>query len=136
MIQSALPLASRLRPKSLEDFIGQQHIVAPHKPLYQAIKTGNLHSMIFWGPPGTGKTTSTLNSTAKEKNDKERIDFSDEAKTLLAEFADGDARQALNLLEILTTQAPINQGQKVIDKDFVKKMMTTELRKFDKKGDY
>jgi putative ATPase len=51
------PLADRLRPQSLHDYVGQQHILKPGKPLYQAILSGRLHSMIFWGPPGTGKTT-------------------------------------------------------------------------------
>jgi len=51
------PLAERLRPANLDEYIGQSHLIAPGKPLYQAIKAGRLHSMIFWGPPGTGKTT-------------------------------------------------------------------------------
>lgn len=51
------PLASRLRPASLEDYAGQQHILAPGRPLRQAIEHQQLHSMIFWGPPGVGKTT-------------------------------------------------------------------------------
>jgi len=51
------PLADRIRPQTLDDFIGQRHLVAPGKPLYQAIQTGNVHSMLFWGPPGVGKTT-------------------------------------------------------------------------------
>ncbi len=51
------PLADRMRPRNLDEFIGQGHIVAESKPLYRAIKTDHLHSMIFWGPPGSGKTT-------------------------------------------------------------------------------
>jgi putative ATPase len=50
-------LAARLRPANLDDFAGQQHILAPGKPLWQAINSRQLHSMIFWGPPGVGKTT-------------------------------------------------------------------------------
>ncbi len=53
----ARPLADRVRPRSLDTFVGQEHLVAPGKPLAQAIASGRLHSMIFWGPPGTGKTT-------------------------------------------------------------------------------
>ena len=51
------PLADRMRPESIESYIGQKHILGSGKPLRQAIEQGSLHSMIFWGPPGTGKTT-------------------------------------------------------------------------------
>ncbi len=51
------PLAARMRPVTLAEYIGQQHLLAPGKPLPRAIEAGQLHSMILWGPPGTGKTT-------------------------------------------------------------------------------
>ncbi len=51
------PLAERVRPLRIEDMIGQQHLIAPGAPLYQAIQNKNIPSMIFWGPPGVGKTT-------------------------------------------------------------------------------
>ncbi|MFT5296602.1 MAG: putative ATPase, partial [Colwellia sp.] len=51
------PLAARLRPRSLQDVRGQSHLLGDNKPLRLAIDTGKLHSMVFWGPPGTGKTT-------------------------------------------------------------------------------
>jgi len=51
------PLADRLRPSNLEQVVGQQHLLATDKPLKVAIENGKLHSMVFWGPPGTGKTT-------------------------------------------------------------------------------
>lgn len=51
------PLADRMRPQKLDDIVGQQHILATDKPLRQAIENGKLHSLILWGPPGTGKTT-------------------------------------------------------------------------------
>ena len=51
------PLADRMRPASIEYYVGQKHILGSGKPLRQAIEQGSLHSMIFWGPPGTGKTT-------------------------------------------------------------------------------
>ena len=51
------PLADRLRPDSLDCFFGQEHLLAEGKPLRRAIEQGRTHSMIFWGPPGTGKTT-------------------------------------------------------------------------------
>lgn len=46
-----------MRPRRIDEFIGQEHILGPDKPLRQAIESGQLHSMVFWGPPGTGKTT-------------------------------------------------------------------------------
>lgn len=51
------PLAARMRPENLAQYIGQQHLLAARKPLPRAIEAGHLHSMILWGPPGTGKTT-------------------------------------------------------------------------------
>jgi putative ATPase len=51
------PLADRMRPRTLSEFIGQQHLLGPGKPLSASIAAGQLHSLIFWGPPGTGKTT-------------------------------------------------------------------------------
>ncbi len=51
------PLADRLRPSTLTEFSGQQHLLSKGKPLYEAIQTGQLHSLILWGPPGVGKTT-------------------------------------------------------------------------------
>ncbi|MES9843910.1 MAG: replication-associated recombination protein A, partial [Candidatus Sedimenticola sp. 6PFRAG5] len=51
------PLADRMRPRNLDQFMGQAHIVGADKPLRKAIEADRLHSMIFWGPPGTGKTT-------------------------------------------------------------------------------
>jgi putative ATPase len=51
------PLAEELRPQSLDDFIGQQHLVGKNKPLWLIIENGNIPSMIFWGPSGVGKTT-------------------------------------------------------------------------------
>lgn len=54
---SSEPLAERMRPRNLEQFIGQQHLVGPGMPVYNMLQSGGLSSMIFWGPPGVGKTT-------------------------------------------------------------------------------
>ena len=54
------PLADRMRPRSLEEFLGQGHLLGPGKILRKAIASGELHSMILWGPPGSGKTTLAL----------------------------------------------------------------------------
>ncbi|PXY97209.1 replication-associated recombination protein A [Snodgrassella alvi] len=51
------PLAEQLRPKNLDEVIGQQHLIGTGKPLRVAVETGHLHSMLLWGPPGVGKTT-------------------------------------------------------------------------------
>ncbi|WP_273427055.1 replication-associated recombination protein A [Marinobacter sp.] len=51
------PLAARMRPASLDEYVGQLHLVGPGKPLRRAVEQGQLHSMILWGPPGVGKTT-------------------------------------------------------------------------------
>ena len=55
--EDVIPLAVRMRPQDIASYIGQQHILGKDKPLYRSIEAGALHSMILWGPPGTGKTT-------------------------------------------------------------------------------
>src|SRR3979411_2585334 len=55
--QGARPLADRMRPRTLDEFVGQEHLVGPGKPLRVQIERDDPGSMIFWGPPGTGKTT-------------------------------------------------------------------------------
>ena len=54
---AAMPLAARMRPESLDEFVGQGHLLDQGRPLEQLASAGVVHSMIFWGPPGTGKTT-------------------------------------------------------------------------------
>ena len=56
-VQPAAPLAERLRPRSLDEIVGQKHLLGPGKPLRVAFESGQPHSMILWGPPGSGKTT-------------------------------------------------------------------------------
>jgi putative ATPase len=51
------PLASKIRPKNLDEFIGQEHLVGPNGPLRKAIEQKQLFSFVLWGPPGVGKTT-------------------------------------------------------------------------------
>ena len=80
------PLASRLRPKTLDEVVGQQHIIGKGKLLYRAIKADKLGSIIFYGPPGTGKTTLAkvianttsaeflqINATSAGKKDMEEV---------------------------------------------------------------
>ena len=64
-----VPLATRLRPDNLTDYVGQSHLVGPNKPLAIAIKQKHLFSMLFWGPPGVGKTTlARIYANALEAN--------------------------------------------------------------------
>lgn len=85
-MESESPLASRLRPTTLEEVVGQQHIVGKDKLLYRAIKADKLSSIIFYGPPGTGKTTlakvianttsaqfKQINATSAGKKDMEEV---------------------------------------------------------------
>ncbi len=91
------PLAARLRPRTLDEVVGQQHIIGRDKLLYRAIKADKLSSVIFYGPPGTGKTTLALviantTSAAFEKinattaGKKDMADVIDAAKRRYAEF--------------------------------------------------
>src|SRR5262249_62013973 len=56
-VTSTAPLAERMRPRTFDEFVGQADLLAPGKPLRQAIERDLLQSIILWGPPGTGKTT-------------------------------------------------------------------------------
>ena len=80
------PLASRLRPSTLDEVVGQQHIIGKDKLLYRAIQADKLSSLIFYGPPGTGKTTlarvianttsaefTQINATVAGKKDMEAV---------------------------------------------------------------
>src|SRR5688500_14283632 len=68
------PLAARMRPRTLDEFVGQTHLLGPGKALRDAIEQGRVGSMIFWGPPGSGKTT--LARLIAEYTDREFVPFS------------------------------------------------------------
>lgn len=85
-MENDAPLASRMRPRNLDEVVGQQHIIGPGKLLYRAIKADKLGSLIFYGPPGTGKTTlaqviahttksrfEQINATTAGKKDMEEV---------------------------------------------------------------
>ncbi|MBR6282161.1 MAG: AAA family ATPase, partial [Lachnospiraceae bacterium] len=95
--KSESPLASRMRPTTLEEVVGQEHIIGKDKMLYRAIKADKLGSVIFYGPPGTGKTTMAkvianstksefkqINATVAGKKDMEAV--VEEAKNTMAMY--------------------------------------------------
>ena len=63
------PLADRIRPESLEQVVGQQHLLGPGKALRQLIESGDIPNLIFYGPPGVGKTTVCLLYTSPSPRD-------------------------------------------------------------------
>src|SRR4029078_2495978 len=72
--KSAQPLAARMRPRTLDEVVGQEHLLANGKPLRDAIVQGAISSMVFWGPPGSGKTT--IGRLIARYTDREFVPFS------------------------------------------------------------
>ncbi|MGL6159209.1 replication-associated recombination protein A [Microbulbifer sp.] len=235
------PLAARMRPESLAQYMGQTHLLGPGKPLREAVERGQLHSMVLWGPPGVGKTTfarllarecdarfatlsavlagvkeirqavaearqyssrtilfvdevhrfnkaqqdaflpyveegtvtfvgATTENPAFELNnallsrcrvyllrslsEEELLDLlrralnedaelkdrnpsiAPEILQKIARAADGDARSALNLLEIACDLAREEGGRFVIDEEVLAEVLSADVRRFDKGGDY
>jgi putative ATPase len=92
----AQPLAARMRPTALDEFVGQEHLLASGKPLREAIERGTIGSIVLWGPPGTGKTT--LGRLIAQYTDREFVPFSSvtEGVPRIREIV-ADAEQRLRL---------------------------------------
>jgi putative ATPase len=235
--EAHVPLAERLRPKSVEEMVGQRHLLGEGKPLWVALRSGRPHSMILWGPPGVGKTTlarlmaqafradfiaisavlagvkdireaverarlardqfgrstiifvdevhrfnkaqqdaflphvesgllTFIGATTENPSfeligallsraqvyvleslsiddlaalvargfETEGVDATSEAAKRIAEFADGDARRALNLVEQVAGAARV-EGRRGADVDFVNAVAQRSARRFDKGGE-
>src|SRR5687768_2814325 len=109
------PLAERMRPRTLDEFVGQQSLVAPGRPLRQAIEQDRLQSIILWGPPGTGKTTlARLIATATRAH---FIAFSavlsgiKEIRTVMAEAEDARRRTGRRTILFIDEIHRFNKAQ-------------------------
>ncbi|MCR5399709.1 MAG: replication-associated recombination protein A [Lachnospiraceae bacterium] len=88
------PLAARLRPRTLDEIVGQQHIVGKDKLLYRAIKADKLSSLIFYGPPGTGKTTLAKVIAGTTSSDFKQINATTSGKKDMEEVTEAAAKTA------------------------------------------
>src|SRR2546423_1464004 len=147
--RSTQPLAARMRPTRLEEFLGQEHLLGPGKALGELIRRGDVGSCIFWGPPGSGKTTlarlianytdrhfEPLSAVTGGVASVREIIHGEEALDLLVRHAKGDARRALNALEAVfkhvTNLSPLPAP---IPGDVVQAVLEKPLPVYDKSGE-
>src|SRR2546422_511647 len=147
------PLADRMRPRSLEELVGQDDVLGPGRPLRLAIEHDTLSSLILWGPPGSGKTSLARLIAAHTKaqfepfsavtsGDPERglgryhIKMDVEAMMSLAAFANGDGRVALNALEFAVLHtAPGADGLVHLNKEALATALQKKSLRYDKGGE-
>ncbi|NBR72786.1 MAG: replication-associated recombination protein A [Flavobacteriia bacterium] len=159
------PLAARVRPESLDEYIGQEHLVGHKGSLRKVLDLGQLHSMILWGPPGTGKTTlahllakvqqrpfyelSAIHAGVKEvreviekaknalKKDRylQELDIRLEEVEAILQLSGGDARKLLSILELVVQSM---SSEKVIrlTNARVQELIETNRVLFDKNGEF
>ena len=110
-----MPLAARMRPDTLEEFVGQQHIIGKNKLLYRAIKSDRLSSVIFYGPPGTGKTTLAHIISRETKYPFKKLNATTSGVKEIRETAEEAQNYLLNpkgVLYCFTMRSPpLKQGQ-------------------------
>ncbi len=156
------PLASRMRPRTLEEFAGQRHLLGEGKVLRQLIDGDRVPSMVFWGPPGVGKTTlariianrtkanfidfSAVTSGIKEIKEVmqtaeanrrfRRVELAEGMLEMIANFANGDARTALNTLEMVVLNGDIlPDGSTVVPMETLEQCISKKSLLYDKHGE-
>src|SRR3990172_7260107 len=169
------PLAARMRPRTLEEFVGQEHLVGQGRALRRAIEEDRLPSMVLWGPPGSGKTTLARTTTENPsfevispllsrsrvfklnpltpeqiegllrnaQADQERglgsmrIEIADDTLAALAGVVGGDARIALNALELASQTAPPDaKGARQVTVERVEEALQHRAALYDRAGDW
>src|SRR5216684_3490041 len=134
------PLAARMRPRTLDEFVGQEHLVGPEHELRRAIEEDRVGSMILWGPPGSGKTT-LARLVDRAVSDPERglgnrhVDLEANARAALIRVANGDARVALNGLEAAAALARPKQGRRLVTAALVEEAMQRKNLLYDRAGE-
>ena len=93
------PLADRMRPESIDEIVGQKDIISPGKLLYRAIKADKLSSIIFWGPPGTGKTSIAHVIAMTSKSEFKKLNAVSSGKKDMEEIV-SDAREHLPCMDV------------------------------------
>ena len=99
-LENESPLASRMRPTTLEEVVGQEHIIGKDKLLYRAIKADKLGSVIFYGPPGTGKTTTLVESVYETLRRENQVLVCAQSNTAVDWIAEKLLDRGVNVLRI------------------------------------